>query len=117
MHKIYEKLFSELLGPASETLQDWGRVRAGIAVLEPFLRMEVKVQLAPNLRSKLLGTLGSAYYRLARLEKAIEYHQQALSTAREIGDRAGKRTPLAIWALLTLIWVRSKRPSSIISKP
>jgi tetratricopeptide (TPR) repeat protein len=34
-----------------------------------------------------LGKLGIAYHALGQAERAIEYHQQALAIARDIGDR------------------------------
>ena len=41
-----------------------------------------------------LGNLGIAYAQLGQVERAIEYHQQALSIAREIGDRRGEGNQL-----------------------
>ncbi len=37
-----------------------------------------------------LGNLGNAYSDLGEPRKAIEYHEQALKIAREIGDRRGE---------------------------
>ena len=37
-----------------------------------------------------LGNLGLAYSDLGQVERAIEYHEQALVIAREIGDRRGE---------------------------
>jgi tetratricopeptide (TPR) repeat protein len=37
-----------------------------------------------------LGNLGLAYSDLGQVERAIDYHQQALEIAREIGDRRGE---------------------------
>ena len=36
-----------------------------------------------------LGNLGNAYADLGEPRKAIEYYEQALKIAREIGDRQG----------------------------
>jgi tetratricopeptide (TPR) repeat protein len=77
----------ELLGSSSDFLQERGMVWAGIAVLEPFERAEVMERMQPKLCGQMLGTLGSAYDRLGQVEKAIEYCQQALDIAKEVGDR------------------------------
>ena len=77
----------ELLGSASHSLQKWGLVRDGITVLEFFERSEVIERMRPKLRGQLLSALGLAYHSLGQVEKAIEYHQQALDIAKEIGDR------------------------------
>ena len=37
-----------------------------------------------------LGNLGTAYRALGQVERAIEFHEQALVIAREIGDRRGE---------------------------
>jgi tetratricopeptide (TPR) repeat protein len=37
-----------------------------------------------------LGNLGLAYSALGQVERAIEYHEQALTISREIGDRRGE---------------------------
>ena len=34
-----------------------------------------------------MGNLGLAYYSLGQFQTAIDYHQQALDIARDIGDR------------------------------
>ena len=36
------------------------------------------------------GNLGNAYKSLGGYEKAIEYHTQDLTIAKEVGDRAGR---------------------------
>jgi tetratricopeptide (TPR) repeat protein len=41
-------------------------------------------------REDLLGELGLAYAKLGDVEKAIAYHEQALTIAREISDRRGE---------------------------
>ena len=38
-----------------------------------------------------MGNLGNAYYSLGQYQTAIDYHQQRLEIAREIGDRQGER--------------------------
>jgi hypothetical protein len=40
--------------------------------------------------SNSLGNLGNAYAALSEMRKAIEFHQQALLIAHEIGDRRGE---------------------------
>ena len=77
----------KLLGAASEWLQDRGRVREGLRVLEPFLDESVRTRLDRALLAPLLGTVGSSHLRLAEVAQAIEYFEQALVIAREIGDR------------------------------
>ena len=36
------------------------------------------------------GNLGNAYCSLGKFQEAIEYHNQGLSIAKEVGDRAGE---------------------------
>ena len=80
----------ELLGSASDWLQDRGRVREGLGILEPFLAEPVLRALKPELAGRLLGTVGVAYADLGEVEKAIGYYEQALVISREIGDRRGE---------------------------
>ncbi|HEX9736848.1 MAG TPA: tetratricopeptide repeat protein, partial [Thermoanaerobaculia bacterium] len=84
----------ELLGTASEWLQDRGRVREGLGILEPFLAERVLRALKPELAGRLLGTVGTGHYRLGEVEKAIGCHEQALVISREIGYRRGEREDL-----------------------
>lgn len=42
---------------------------------------------SPLLRISNLGSLGRAYHYLGQLERAIEFYEELLSIAREIGDR------------------------------
>ena len=44
----------------------------------------------PKGRRNRLGNLGNAYADLGETRKAIEYYEQALTIAREIGDRRGE---------------------------
>ena len=78
---------SELLGPASDFIQNRGYVRLGVDILEPFNQNSVKEKLSPEIAIMMFGTLGLGYFRLAQVEKAIGYYEQALVIAREIGDR------------------------------
>ena len=84
----------ELLGGASDWLQNHGRVREGLRVLEPFLTEPVRRAMAPERVGRLLGTVGNAYAALGQVEKAIGYHEQALVILREIGDRRGEGAAL-----------------------
>ena len=84
----------ELLGPASNWLQEHGRVREGLELLEPFLEPTVLSALARDRAGRLLGTIGTAHYGLADLQQAIGYHEQALVIDREIGYRRGEGADL-----------------------
>ena len=42
----------------------------------------------------ICGNLGNAYYSLGQYPQAIDYHQQQLAIAREIGDRRGEASSL-----------------------
>jgi tetratricopeptide (TPR) repeat protein len=77
----------ELLEPASAWLQNHGRVREGLQILEPFLAGAVRDALEPLRRGRLLGAVGTAYFRLGQAERAIGYFEQQVKIAREIGDR------------------------------
>ncbi len=80
----------ELLGAASDWLQNHGRVREGLQILEPFLVEPVQRAMTPDRVGRLLGTVGLAYDSLGEVERAIGYHEQALKIDREIGDRRGE---------------------------
>jgi tetratricopeptide (TPR) repeat protein len=41
-----------------------------------------------------LGNLGNAWSKLGKVNKAIEYHEQALAIARDIHDRQGEGNTL-----------------------
>ena len=64
-----------------------------------------------------LGNMGLAYSDLGETKKAIEYYEQALKIAREIGDRREKEIILAIWGTHTVIWASLKKQLSITSRP
>ena len=85
---------NELLGWASQTLQGWGMVRQGIAVLEPFEQPEAMESMSPELTGRMLGTLGLAYAGLGQVEKAIEYYGQTLEIQKKIGDRRGEENTI-----------------------
>ncbi|MCX9076293.1 MAG: tetratricopeptide repeat protein, partial [Candidatus Methanoperedens sp.] len=48
----------------------------------------------PGTHSAVLGNLGSAFYRLGQVEKAIQYYEKALAIDKEIGDRRGEGNAL-----------------------
>ncbi|MEZ5935649.1 MAG: tetratricopeptide repeat protein [Alphaproteobacteria bacterium] len=80
----------ELLGQASQWLQQRGRVREGLTALAPFLAKPVQDGMAGILRGQMLGTIALGHSRLSEIEKAIGYYEQALIIAHEIGDREGE---------------------------
>jgi len=49
----------------------------------------------PGLSAATLRNLGRAYHYLGRFEPAIKLYEQALTIAREIGDRQGEGTNLS----------------------
>ncbi len=87
---------NDMLGPASDWLQNRGRVREGLQLLEPFLADHVRVAMTPERVGRLLGTVGLAYVNLGQVERAIEFHEQDAGhrprdrrSARR-GERTGK---------------------------
>ena len=86
---LYDRAY-ELLSGASDWLQGRGRVREGLRVLAPFLDASVQARLALPLFVRLLGTVGSAHFRLGEIEKAIGYYEQSRVISREIGNRRGE---------------------------
>ncbi|WP_089935670.1 tetratricopeptide repeat protein [Candidatus Entotheonella palauensis] len=82
----------ELLGSASEWLQNRAMVRLGLNILEPF--EAIAKHMSPEHEEKLLGTLGSGYYRLGQVNQAIRYYERALVISCEIGDRQGEGAQL-----------------------
>ncbi len=89
----YDRAY-ELLGRVSDWLQGRGRVREGLTVLAPFLVEPVKNSMTALLRGRMLGTVANGRDLLGEIEKAIGYHEQALSVFREIGDRQGEGAAL-----------------------
>ena len=84
----------ELLGGASNWLQDHGRAREGLRVLEPFQEEHVHRRMDPGRLGAVLGTIGAAYAALGETRKAIGFYEQHLVIAREIGDRQGEGNAL-----------------------
>lgn len=68
----------------------WGHYRV-MAELHERLRGKLN---DPKLKSDSAGNLGTTYYYLGDYQKAIEYYEQALVIAREIGDRRGEGSEL-----------------------
>jgi tetratricopeptide (TPR) repeat protein len=85
----------DMLGAASNWLQEHGRVREGLLILEPFLAEAMRRVMTPNRVGWLLGTVGPAYADLGEVERAIDYFRQHLDNAREIGDRQGEGAALS----------------------
>jgi tetratricopeptide (TPR) repeat protein len=81
-----------------EDLDRWGHSRtlielySGLLPKDPFNDKPVLTSLETH--GAVLGNLGNAYYQLGQVEKAIEYHEQALVILREIGDRRGEGSAL-----------------------
>ena len=46
-----------------------------------------EILLSKGTHSAVLGNLGSAFYRLGQVEKAIQYYEKALAIDKEIGNR------------------------------
>ena len=81
-----------------EDLDRWGHSRtlieiySGLLSKDPFKEKPVLTSIGTH--GSVLGNLGSAYSDLGQVDKAIEYHEQALVIAREIGDRRGEGSRL-----------------------
>ena len=75
-----------ILVPTWKWLQEHGRVREGLALLAPFLEESVRARMDPALAGQLLGTLGTAHYRLGEAEKAEALLRQAKAIGEQIRD-------------------------------
>jgi tetratricopeptide (TPR) repeat protein/cellulose biosynthesis protein BcsQ len=84
----------ELLVPASDWLQNHGRVREGLEILQPFLSEAVRAQMQKPLLGRMLGMVGLAYAALGQVPRAIDFYQQWLGIAREMGDHQGEANAL-----------------------
>ena len=56
-----------------------------------------------------MGNLGNAYAELGKVHRAIEYYEQALAIAREIGDKRGEGADLGNLGQSTPLWARSDK--------
>jgi len=80
-----------------EDLDRWSNYTTLVELFEKLLpeRFDEKPKLTSmQTHGAILGNLGSAYYDLGQVERAIEYYEQALAIAKEIGDRHGEGTLL-----------------------
>jgi tetratricopeptide (TPR) repeat protein len=80
-----------------EDLYRWGDYTTLVEFYEKLLPEHFDDE--PKLTSRqthgaLLGNLGIAYSVLGQVERAIEYHEQALAISKEIGDRHGEGNQL-----------------------
>ena len=79
-----------------EDLDRWGHSRtlielySGMLPKDPF--KDKPVLTSKETHGVVLGNIGIAYSALGQVDKAIEYYEQALVIAREIGDRRGEGT-------------------------
>ena len=76
-----------------EDLHRWGNYTTLIELYEKLLPEQFDEE--PKLTSiqthgAILGNLGLAYSDLGQVERAIDYYEQALAIAKEIGDRRGE---------------------------
>jgi tetratricopeptide (TPR) repeat protein len=78
----YDTAADVLLDIDFDYLLLWGHYRVMTELHE---RLQGKLN-DPKLKSLSAGSLGTMYYYLGDYQKAIEYHEQALVIAREIGD-------------------------------
>ena len=111
----YDRAY-ELLGAASDWLQDHGRVREGLGLLEPFLAEAVRRAMTPELVGRLLGTVGLAYADLGQAERAIGFYEQRWHRPRDRRPSRRGRTPSATWASPTPTWARRSGPSTSTSR-
>ena len=80
-----------LVGDAEQADLTLAQKRERIAtlrgLLDEYVGREPEIRLA---RADLLSKLGILHYSLGEARRAIEYYEQALAIAREIGDRRGE---------------------------
>ena len=66
----------------------------------------------PQGRRRALGNLGLAYADLGETRRAIEFYEQALQIAREIGDRRGAGS--ALWNMALALGQLEDRAQAIV---
>jgi tetratricopeptide (TPR) repeat protein len=86
----YDTAADVLLDIDFDYLLLWGHYRVMTELHE---RLQGKLNDL-KLKSHSAGNLGTTYYYLGDYQKAIEYYEQALVIAREIGDRHGEGNQL-----------------------
>ena len=86
----YDTAASVLLDIGHDYLMRWGHCRLTLNLHQ---RLHGHL-IDPWINAAHLNTLGSCYYRLGQINTAIEHHQQALTIARDIGDRQGEAAQL-----------------------
>jgi len=86
------------VGDAEQVDLTLAQKRARIAtlrgLLDEYARYVGEEPQIRRARADLLGKLGILYHSLGEVARAIEYHEQALTIAREIGDRRGEGADL-----------------------
>lgn len=84
-----EIIFTRLNTPINDELHwqlsIWGYYREQIELYNQLVG-----KLSPKLEGLFRGNLGTAYSALGNYTQAIDYYQQSLTIAREIGDRQGE---------------------------
>ena len=105
----------ELLVSASHQLEQWGRAREALRILEPFRDESILRTLGPELRSRLLETVGQILHALSQFKKAIGFFEQALDIARDRRPRRRGRDPRQP-GLSISTWARWRRPSASSSR-
>lgn len=89
---IFKAYFSDYLGSAYLNI---GKTETAINYYESSLNFISKLSIfSRQERSASLTNLGVAYNELGQFIKAIDYHSQALSLKRKIGDRKGEALTL-----------------------
>jgi tetratricopeptide (TPR) repeat protein len=92
------------LGNLGIAYSSLGEYRRAIEYYEQVLAVEREISAEPHSEGERtearrgeaasLGGLGNAYSSLGEYRRAIEYHEQALAIAEEIGDRRGESASL-----------------------
>jgi len=70
---------------------------------------QLREKLVTAVVKEMPRQFGNAYADLGDVRKAIEFHEQYLSIAREIGDRLGEGNALGNLGLLIRLWVKMIR--------
>ena len=62
---------------------------------ERLLQLIRKSNVELKVKANTYDSLGCTYYSVGQFNTAIEYHQQCLEIAKEVGDKAGEGTSYA----------------------